>query len=96
MPCCRPQLQARWNYVLDGMVTMGVVSPKDRAAVRFPPIVPVTVLANDAEHEPNGLIRRQQDIGASNRYAGLAAGVEGLRLDPCQFGDPYAAPFAVR
>jgi membrane peptidoglycan carboxypeptidase len=64
-----PQLQARWNYVLDGMVTMGVLSPKDRAAVRFPPIVPVTVLANDAEHEPNGLIRTR--VLAELRAAGV-------------------------
>ena len=65
-----PQLQARWNYVLDGMVTMRKLSAKDRAAVQFPPIVPVTVLADDAAHGPNGLIRTQ--VLAELRTAGVS------------------------
>ncbi|WP_438804547.1 transglycosylase domain-containing protein, partial [Nocardia alni] len=64
------QLQARWNYVLDGMVTMHTLSAKDRAAVRFPPIVPATVLADNAAHEPNGLIRTQ--VLAELRAAGIS------------------------
>ena len=30
----------RWNWVLDGMVTIGALSPTDRAAQVFPPTVP--------------------------------------------------------
>ncbi|KZM69496.1 transglycosylase domain-containing protein [Nocardia terpenica] len=53
------QLRARWNYVLDGMVTMHTLSPADRAAAQFPPIVPVAALTDDAAHGPAGLIRTQ-------------------------------------
>ncbi|MDT5106743.1 MAG: hypothetical protein QOI25_4256 [Mycobacterium sp.] len=50
----------RWNWVLDGMVTMGALSPADRAAQVFPP----TVSADQARAQnqttgPNGLIERQ-------------------------------------
>jgi membrane peptidoglycan carboxypeptidase len=50
----------RWNWVLDGMVTMGALSPSDRAAQVFPP----TVSADQARAQnqttgPNGLIERQ-------------------------------------
>ena len=65
-----PQLRARWNYVLDGMVTMHTLAAKDRAAVTFPPIVPVTVLPDDAPHGPNGLIRTQ--VLAELRAAGIS------------------------
>ena len=34
----RAQLQDRWNYVLDGMVKMGVLTKADRAATTFPDI----------------------------------------------------------
>ncbi|CAM3043139.1 transglycosylase domain-containing protein [Skermania piniformis] len=54
------QLQARWAYVLDGMVTMGVLAEGARAAVGFPPIVPAAPLVDDvAAHRPEGLIRTQ-------------------------------------
>jgi len=65
-----PQLRARWDYVLDGMVTMHTLAAKDRATVTFPPIVPVTVLADDAAHGPNGLIRTQ--VLAELRAAGVS------------------------
>ncbi len=38
----------RWNWVLDGMVTIGALSPTDRAAQVFPPTVPPDQ-ASDAE-----------------------------------------------
>ncbi|WP_429418682.1 transglycosylase domain-containing protein [Nocardia sp. GAS34] len=65
-----PQLQSRWNYVLDGMVTMGTLTAKDRKTVTFPSVVPVTVLADDAAHDPNGLIRTQ--VLAELREAGVS------------------------
>ena len=50
----------RWNWVLDGMVDMKVLSPQDRAAQVFPPTVSPDQ-ASDANQTtgPNGLIERQ-------------------------------------
>jgi membrane peptidoglycan carboxypeptidase len=50
----------RWNWVLDGMVTMGALSPGDRAAQVFPPTVsPDLARAQNQTTGPNGLIERQ-------------------------------------
>ncbi|MFF2553726.1 transglycosylase domain-containing protein [Nocardia sp. NPDC058058] len=54
-----PQLRARWAYVLDGMVEMGVLSRTDRAAVQFPEIVPATEVGDNIPRGPEGLIRAQ-------------------------------------
>ncbi|MEV6068114.1 transglycosylase domain-containing protein [Nocardia sp. NPDC052001] len=54
-----PQLRARWAYVLDGMVDMGVLSRTDRAAVQFPEIVPATEVGDNIPRGPEGLIRAQ-------------------------------------
>ncbi|WP_431953948.1 transglycosylase domain-containing protein [Nocardia lijiangensis] len=55
-----PDLKARWRYVLDGMVEMGVLAPGDRDATVFPPIVPIADLPDqDAARGPEGLIRTQ-------------------------------------
>lgn len=53
------QLRARWAYVLDGMVEMGELTPKDRAATQFPTIIPVTELDDSIPRGPEGLIRAQ-------------------------------------
>ncbi|MEV5648124.1 transglycosylase domain-containing protein [Nocardia sp. NPDC052254] len=53
------QLKARWNYVLDGMVGMGVLKLGDRDAVQFPTIVPAAKPDDDAAHGPAGLLRTQ-------------------------------------
>ena len=51
---------ARWNWVLDGMVEIGALSPTDRAAQVFPPTVPPDQARNqDQTTGPNGLIERQ-------------------------------------
>jgi membrane peptidoglycan carboxypeptidase len=50
----------RWNWVLDGMVETGALSPKNRAAQVFPPTVPPEqARAQDQITGPNGLIERQ-------------------------------------
>lgn len=50
----------RWNWVLDGMVTMGALSPEDRKAQVFPPTIPPDqALQADQTTGPNGLIERQ-------------------------------------
>ncbi|TSD99371.1 penicillin-binding protein [Skermania sp. ID1734] len=55
-----PQLRARWDYVMDGMVEMGALSSADRHATAFPAIVPLNQVAdNGASHGPEGLIRTQ-------------------------------------
>jgi membrane peptidoglycan carboxypeptidase len=50
----------RWNWVLDGMVTIGALSPEERAAQVFPPTVPPDQarVANQTTG-PNGLIEHQ-------------------------------------
>lgn len=55
-----PDLKARWHYVVDGMVEMGVLAPGDRDATVFPDIVPISDLPNDTQARgPEGLIRTQ-------------------------------------
>jgi membrane peptidoglycan carboxypeptidase len=50
----------RWNWVLDGMVEIGALSPADRAAQVFPPTVPPDFAsAANQTTGPNGLIERQ-------------------------------------
>jgi membrane peptidoglycan carboxypeptidase len=50
----------RWNWVLDGMVTMGALKPEDRAAQVFPPTIPPEQARQDSTTSgPNGLIERQ-------------------------------------
>nr|WP_084535666.1 transglycosylase domain-containing protein [Nocardia yamanashiensis] len=53
------QLKARWSYVLDGMIEMGVLQRTERAATVFPNIVPVTELDDSIPRGPEGLIRAQ-------------------------------------
>ncbi len=50
----------RWNWVLDGMVEIGALSPADRAAQVFPPTVPPEQARSQNQTTgPNGLIERQ-------------------------------------
>ncbi len=50
----------RWNWVLDGMVTMGALSESDRAAQVFPVTVPPEQARQEGQTTgPNGLIERQ-------------------------------------
>ncbi|MBO0853013.1 MAG: penicillin-binding protein [Nocardia sp.] len=51
------QLKQRWNYVLDGMVSMGVMAPGARDAVPFPQITPPPKPSDDGSVGPAGLIR---------------------------------------
>ena len=57
---------ARWNWVLDGMVEIGALSPTDRAAQVFPPTVPPDQARNQNQTTgPNGLIERQVHQGTA-------------------------------
>ena len=60
-PAVDPQgAEERWNWVLDGMVTMGALSPNERAQQVFPPTVsPDQARSQNQTTGPNGLIERQ-------------------------------------
>lgn len=50
----------RWNWVLDGMVSMGTLSKDDRSQQVFPPTVPPDLArSQNVTTGPNGLIERQ-------------------------------------
>jgi membrane peptidoglycan carboxypeptidase len=52
--------EKRWNWVLDGMVETGALSPKDRAAQSFPAtLAPDQTRAQTQTTGPDGLIERQ-------------------------------------
>lgn len=51
---------ARWNWVLDGMVEIGALTPEERAAQEFPATVPPDLARSQNQTTgPNGLIERQ-------------------------------------
>jgi membrane peptidoglycan carboxypeptidase len=60
-PAVDPEASAeRWNWVLNGMVTIGALSATDRAAQVFPATVPPDqARMQDQTTGPNGLIERQ-------------------------------------
>ncbi|MBM4635216.1 penicillin-binding protein [Rhodococcus hoagii] len=60
-PATDPEaLQARWNYVLDGMVTMSALASTERQSMVFPDALPTAPNADSgAAPGPEGLIRAQ-------------------------------------
>ncbi|MCX8555438.1 transglycosylase domain-containing protein [Mycolicibacterium mucogenicum] len=73
----------RWNWVLDGMVTMGALSKEDRAQQQFPATVPPEQArqANQTEG-PNGLIQRQvmKELQSIFNINEQALNTEGLQV----------------
>ncbi|MEU7763499.1 transglycosylase domain-containing protein [Nocardia sp. NPDC049190] len=64
-------LKARWAYVLNGMVDMGVLAPGDRDATMFPSILPIGEIPDDnVARGPEGLIRNQ--VVRELRAAGIS------------------------
>ncbi|WP_295626439.1 transglycosylase domain-containing protein [uncultured Corynebacterium sp.] len=56
----RPEAEQRWNYVLDGMVEMGVLSQADRNAQVYPETLdPAQVPQQAAEQGPEAMIKSQ-------------------------------------
>ncbi|CRK53743.1 Penicillin-binding protein 1A [Rhodococcus sp. RD6.2] len=87
--------QERWEYVLDGMVEMGVLSAEDRAAQEFPPTVPLSQLDEaGAARGPEGLIRAQvlAELAASG-VSGQELNTEGLLITTTI--DPVAQAAAI-
>ena len=60
-PAVDPQgSEKRWNWVLDGMVTIGALPESERAAQVFPPTVPPDQSRMESQTTgPNGLIERE-------------------------------------
>ncbi|MDH6676699.1 membrane peptidoglycan carboxypeptidase [Rhodococcus sp. LBL1] len=60
-PVTNPEaLKARWNYVLDGMVSMSALSSAERQSIEFPAALPAAPAADSGEAPgPEGLIRAQ-------------------------------------
>lgn len=78
----RPAAEARWNYVLDGMVEMGALPTEQRAEAVFPAIVEdVAPVEQNVGHPANGPIRRQ--VLAELAESGISEDVinqRGLRI----------------
>jgi membrane peptidoglycan carboxypeptidase len=56
-PAINPQhSQERWNYVMDGMVAQGWLSPQARAAAHFPATVPPQKASGGTPSDDRGLI----------------------------------------
>lgn len=72
--------QARWNYVLDGMVATGAMKPSDRAAQKYPK-VPNARAQSDDTPGANGLIKRRvlAELGALN-ISEQQVRTEGLKI----------------
>ncbi|MFW0797137.1 transglycosylase domain-containing protein [Gordonia sp. CPCC 205515] len=72
--------QARWNYVLDGMVSTGALTPTERASMKYPN-VPAYKPASTDTPGPNGLIKRQvlAELGKLN-ISEQQVQTEGLKI----------------
>ncbi|MFD4367049.1 transglycosylase domain-containing protein [Rhodococcus sp. NPDC058521] len=76
------KLESRWNYVLDGMVDMGVLDSEERANTEMPVAAPANRPTEaNSEPGPNGLIRNQVlrelgEVGISEQ----TLNTEGLRI----------------
>jgi len=78
----RPAIEARWNYVLDGMVEMGELDTAERDAQEFPPTVPAAQATQaDAATGPEGLLRTQviRELEAAG-ISGQVLSTEGLQI----------------
>ncbi len=51
--------QDRWRYVLDGMVTIGALTPQDEASLKYPQVAPPRDTSGNVTSGPNGLIKQQ-------------------------------------
>ncbi|AZG46701.1 transglycosylase domain-containing protein [Gordonia insulae] len=73
--------EARWNYVLDGMVATRALSPTERAAIKYPKVPAARATQSDETPGPNGLIKRQvlAELGALN-ISEQQVRTEGLKI----------------
>ncbi|MFZ2177565.1 MAG: transglycosylase domain-containing protein [Rhodococcus sp. (in: high G+C Gram-positive bacteria)] len=87
--------QARWNYVLDGMVTAGTLEQSARSGMQYPPYVPLAAVDNGNQDDgPEGLIKSQvlRELGEAGISEQLL-NTEGLQITTTI--DPAAQAAAV-
>ncbi len=93
-PAVRPERAVeRWNFVLDGMVAQGWLSPADRAAAQFPP-TGVRTLAPPAACPPTAAATSSAPSLAELEELGITEqdiGQEGLRITTTIDPAPSAA-----
>ncbi len=61
--------EARWHYVIDGMVTTGAITKEEADAQQYPKVIDQEIETGDpASNGPNGLIKRQvlAELGTLN------------------------------
>ena len=81
-------LVARWHYVMDGMVEMGVLPAEQEAAAQFPEPIPANAIGDPAiARGPEGLIRAQvlkelQALGVSDEDLNTGALQITTTIDP--------------
>ena len=81
-PAVRPERAVeRWNFVLDGMVAQGWLSPGDRAAAQFPPTgvrrsLPRGVPTDSRGHIVSAVLAELEELGFTEQDIGQ----EGLRI----------------
>jgi penicillin-binding protein 1A len=68
-PAVMAKLQARWNYVLDGLVKMGKLSPTDRAAEQFPALAAWPRPSSQTDNQDPYLV--EAAIGEAEAKTGL-------------------------
>ncbi|MEZ0109863.1 penicillin-binding protein 1A [Catenulispora sp. EB89] len=68
-PSVMAKLQARWNYVLDGLVKMGKLSQTDRAAVQFPALAAWPRPSSQSDNQDPYLV--EAAIGEAEAKTGL-------------------------
>ncbi|MEY9929930.1 penicillin-binding protein 1A [Catenulispora sp. GP43] len=69
-PSIMAKLQARWNYVLDGLVTMGKLTPAERAAQQFPALAPWPRPSSQTDNQDEYLV--EEAIGEAEQKTGLS------------------------
>ncbi|WP_169695275.1 transglycosylase domain-containing protein [Rhodococcus opacus] len=87
--------QARWNYVLDGMVSAGTLEQSARSVMQYPPYVPIAQVDNgNQDSGPEGLIKNQvlRELGEAGISEQLL-NTEGLEITTTI--DPVAQAAAV-
>jgi membrane peptidoglycan carboxypeptidase len=81
-----PQAQSRWNFVLDGMVEKGWLSPSDRAAARYPEtIVPSQAPGaptDDRAHIVERVLEELDKQGISREQLAVGGGAITTTIDP--------------
>ncbi|HKS51287.1 MAG TPA: transglycosylase domain-containing protein [Pseudonocardiaceae bacterium] len=81
-----PQAQARWNFVLDGMVAQGWLSPADRGVGLYPETVPPSHAAgeptDDRAHIVDRAMEELEKQGISRAQLAVSGGKIITTIDP--------------